>query len=397
MTKPGLAKILYLQSTSEISGTDLTLLRTLEVLDRARFEPHVVLQREGPFGEAYRRTGARVHILSAMRQLRMQKGLGYLAQYVLGYPAAVLQIARLARRERIALIHSNTVHNLYGFLAARLAGVPHVWHIREIVVQSPGLRALEQWLVPQFSTKFIAMNHVIAQEYMRRGGGFPPQIAVLYDGVDLEVFHPEVSGARIRRELGIGASVPFVGTVCRLDPWKGLEVFLEAAALVHRARPDARFLVCGGEIEGREGYEVVLRRRASALGLDGAVFFTGWQYHHRDIPEVYGALDVSVQCPTAPEPYGLANVEAMACGVPIVAAAHGGPTELCVPNETALLVPPGDARAAAEATLSLLEHPDRARAIGAAGRQRAELLFDRRRCVQGLEAIYDEILGGRAC
>jgi glycosyltransferase involved in cell wall biosynthesis len=82
----------------------------------------------------------------------------------------------------------------------------------------------------------------------------------------------------------------------------------------------------------------------------------------------------------------------MACGVPVVAVAQGGPTELCVQGETALLVPPGDPRATADAVLSLLRDPERRRAMGTAGRRRAEKLFDRRQCVKALETLYDEVL-----
>ncbi len=389
---PVLKRILYLQSTSEISGTDITLLRMLEVLDRNRFEAHVALPREGPFADDYRKAGAKVYLLPAMRQLRARKGIGYLSGYVAGYPTAVWQISRLARREKIDLIHTNTIHNLHGFLAARLAGVPHIWHIREIVVQNRLLGAMETFLVKRFSTRFIVMNQVIAAGFTRRGGGLPANIAKLYDGVDLEEFHPEISGQRIRRELGINDSAPLIGTVCRLDPWKGLELFLEAASQIHRTLPETRFLICGGEIDGHAGYEALLREKTRSLGIDNAVLFTGWRYRHRDIPEVYGALEVSVQCPTYPEPYGLANVEAMASGVPVVAAAHGGPTELCVNGETALLVSPQDPRAAAEATLALLKDSARAKEMGEAGRRRVERLFDRRRCVRELEGIYQEIL-----
>lgn len=388
-------RILYLQSTSEVSGTDLALLRVLEVLNRERFEPHVALHTEGPFGQAYRAAGAQVHILPRMRKLTSRKGWGYLVRYLFGYPAAVLQIARLAKREGIDLLHTNTIHNLYGFAAARLAGIPHVWHVREIVVQTPLLRQLELFLVEHFSTRFLVMNNVIAQAFLRREGGFPPNAVKLYDGVDLKEFHPDVSGKRIRRELDLPEAAPLIGTVCRLDPWKGVDLFLEAAALIRRRLPEARFLVCGGEIEGHAGYEATLRRKAERLGLQGAVHFTGWRYRHRDIPEVYRALDVLLQCPIYPEPYGLVHVEAMACAVPVVAVDQGGPTELCVQGETALLVPPKDPKAAAEAVLSLLGNPQRASAIRLAGRRRAEQLFDRRRCVRELEAVYQEVLNRR--
>jgi glycosyltransferase involved in cell wall biosynthesis len=390
-------KILYLQSTSEIGGSDITLLRTVEVLDRARFEPHVVLPREGPLVEAFQKAGCRVHFLPSMLRLSSRRGFGYLLRYAASYLPAVWHLARLIRREGIDLVHTNTIHNLYGFMAAILSRRPHVWHVREIVVQSRLMRNLETWFVRRFSTRFIVMSDAIAEAFRMKDGSFPPNLSKLYDGIDLEEYHPRVSGERIRKAHGIGEKVPFIGIICRLDPWKGVEVFLDAAALIKKELPTARFIICGGKIGGKmdgyEHYEAVLRDRAGALGLGDALFFTGWRYRHRDIPEVYGALDVSVQCPVYPEPYGLVNIEAMACGVPVVAVADGGPTELCVEGETALLVSPNDPVSTATAVLTLLRNPEQARAMGMAGRRRAERLFDRSLCVKALEAIYEEICG----
>jgi glycosyltransferase involved in cell wall biosynthesis len=248
-------------------------------------------------------------------------------------------------------------------------------------------------VVSCFSTRFIVMDNAIAETFLKPGGGLPGKIAKLYDGVDLELFRPRASVSRIRRELGLDEQTPLVGMVARLDPAKGPDLFLEIAARVHAKLPQCRFLLCGGEIPGHEGYEAVLHRKANELGLERALFLTGWRYRYRDIPEVYNALTVSLQCPVYPEPYGLAHVEAMASGVPIVAFAQGGPAELCVNGQTAFLVPPGDVTAAAEAVENLLRDPERIQRMGAAGRKRAELYFDRRRCVRELELLYESILG----
>lgn len=386
--------ILYLQSTSEIGGSDVTLLRTIEVLDRTKVEPHVALPHDGPLVEAFRKSGCRVHLLPAMRKLTSRRGLSYLARYAAGYVPGALALAKLIRLENIALVHTNSIHNLYGFLAARWTRRPHVWHVREIVEQPRAIRWLEVRLVRRFSTHFIVMSDAIGDMFRAPGGLAPGHMVKLYDGVDLDAFHPrQRTDNRIRRELGVGEGVPLLGIVTRLDPSKGVTVFLEAASLIRRDVSEARFLVCGGEIEGHEGLEASLRRQARSLGLDQAVLFSGWRYSHRDIPEVYGALDVSVQCPLRPEPYGLANVEAMASGVPSIAAAAGGPLELCVQGETTLLVPPRDPRATAEAAVSLLRDPARRSAMGAAGRRRAERLFDRRRSVRALEELYALALG----
>jgi glycosyltransferase involved in cell wall biosynthesis len=386
--------VLYLQSTSEIGGSDVSLLRIVEALDRTKVEPHIVIPQDGPLVESFRKAGCGVHLLPAMRKLTRQQGIAYLGRYVAGYVPAARAIARLVRREGIALVHTNSIHNLYGFLAARWTGRPHVWHIREIVVQSRALQRFEVELAKRFSTRIVVMSDAIAEMFRGRGGQAPGHMIKVYDGVDLDSFHPrQRANNRIRRELGVPETVPLLGIVTRLDPWKGVEVFLEAASLVRRAVPEARFLVCGGEIAGREGYEASLRRLAETLGIAPAVMFSGWRFSPRDMPEVYGALDVSVQCPVHPEPYGLANVEAMASAVPGVAVAAGGPLELCVQGETTLLVPPRDPGATAEAAITLLCDPARRVAMGEAGRRRAERLFDRRRCVQALEDLYAAVLG----
>jgi glycosyltransferase involved in cell wall biosynthesis len=386
--------ILYLQSTSEVGGSDITLLRTIEALDRTKVEPHVALPHDGPLVEAFRKAGCRVHLLPAMRKLTSRRGLGYLARYAAGYVPGALAVARLIRREDLALVHTNSIHNLYGFLAARWTRRPHVWHVREIVIRPRAIRWLEVTLARRFSTRIIVMSDAVGEMFRARGGAAPGHMIKLYDGVDLDAFHPrQRTDNRIRRELGVGEDAPLLGIVTRLDPSKGVGDFLVAASLILRDVPETRFLVCGGEIEGHEGLEASLRRRARSLGLDGAVLFSGWRYKHRDIPEVYGALDVSVQCPIHPEAYGLANVEAMASGVAGVAAAAGGPLELCVQGETTLLVPPRDPRATAEAAVALLRDPARRSAMGAAGRRRAERLFDRRLCVRALEELYARTLG----
>ena len=384
-------KILYLQSTAEIGGTDITLLRTLEQLDKNRFEPYVLLPCEGPFAGDYRRAGAQVHLFAGMRKLTSRRGSLFVLQYLLNYFPAVFWIAAFIHREKIDLVHTNTIHNLYGFLSAFLAGRPHVWHIREIVMQSSWVRAVEVFLVRKFSTRFIVMDNAIGEAFTNKRRGFPAHIAKIYDGVDLQTFHPRISGARIRSELGLDSNAPLVGMVTRLDPWKGIELFLEAAQKIHHQRPETRFLVCGGEIEGHHGYESRLKEKAARLGIQEAVFFTGWTYKSSDIPEIYAALDVSVQCPIYPEPYGLANVEAMASGVPIVSSQEGGPSELCMQNETALLVPPKDPDKVAQAVLSLLRDPMRRKGMGEAGRQRAERLFDSKRLIRDLENLYEEI------
>jgi glycosyltransferase involved in cell wall biosynthesis len=210
--------------------------------------------------------------------------------------------------------------------------------------------------------------------------------------VDLRTFYPDRDNKTVLNEIGVSPGLPVVGHVARLDRWKGIDVFLRAASICHQQFPDARFLVVGGEIEGSTEYAKSLYQLAEDLGLRDVVQFTGWRYGPEEMPDVYPALDILVLASTSPEPFGLVLLEAMATAKPVIATNHGGPSEICVDGETALLIPPGDPGKLADAILTLLRNPETGKRMGLAGRKRVEEVFDHHRCVQAIEKVYQELL-----
>ena len=386
--EPGRRTVLFVQPTSEVGGSDIALYRLAAELDRTRFDPVVVLPREGPLTGKLRDAGVRV-VICPMTQLRSTRNplvhLRYLAAFVPSVAALVLRI----RRERAAIVHTNSLYSLQGAWAARVARVPHVWHIREIPDAPWPIRSLLLFMARNLSTRVVAMTGAVASMFGERRD---ERLLTIPDGIDLTRFSPEHQGERVRRDLGIPPGAPVAGFVARLDPWKGADVFVRAAAEAARQRPDAHFIVCGGELPGYEAYARGLREVAGRLGLDGRMHFTGWTYRVDDIPDVMGAIDVLVHTSVRPEPFGLVLIEAMASGKPVVAARDGGVPEIVEDGVTGVLVRPGDWYEAACAVAALLGQPERARVMGAAGRRRAQRLFDIDTYVRRVERLYDEIL-----
>lgn len=381
-------RILYLQSTSEIGGSDLALLRTIQHLDKKVFQPHVVLPHDGPLVHHFRQAGAEIHFVP-MAKATLRRRPTYFAHYAIRYLPTVWTILRLIDGNAINLVHTNSLHNLYGWLAALLSGRPHVWHIRELVTQSAVIRKIELFLARRFSTRIIVMSSAIG-EMFGSVDTLPPHFIKLHDGIELDTFRPGISSMRIRAALRWRG--PLVGAVSRLDEWKGLDTFLRAAAEVKSVMPNTRFLVAGGAIEGQENYEIALKQLAQRLGLGDCVYFTGWKYAHEDIPEVLNALDLFVLVPNTPEPYGLAVLEAMACGTPSVLSNTGGPREIVGNSGCATLVPPRDPASTACAIVHLLQDDASRRAMSTAARRRAEADFDVRHCVRRLESLYLDLL-----
>lgn len=299
---------------AERGGSDQLLLGMIRALPAPEFEHHVVLPGPSPLAAAFEAAGARLHVVP-MRRLTLSGSLSYRIAYAVAWPIVVARVARVARRARADVVHTNSLHSLYGWAVARVIRRPHVWHAREIVVQSgPALR-LERFLARHFADVVVAMSSAIAAQLQ------PDNVRVMIDGVDVEVFGPYRAG-RFRAAEGIADDVPLCGFAGRVDTWKGLDVLLDAFPLVRASRPAAELVIAGGTVLGKEGYAAGLRARAEAMpGVR-------WLGPRDDVPDLLADLDVFVLPSTAPEPFGMALVEALASGALSVATDAGGPREI---------------------------------------------------------------------
>src|SRR5262245_60805509 len=123
-------RILYVQPNNEVGGSDIALLRTIAVLDRARYTPLVVLPDDGPMSAPLREAGAELHF-APMKQLRTLPSASYQGSYLAAIVPTVRRLRALIAEQQVALVHTNSLYCLYGGWAARLAGCPHLWHVRE--------------------------------------------------------------------------------------------------------------------------------------------------------------------------------------------------------------------------------------------------------------------------
>lgn len=312
-------------------------------------------------------------VRSAGRYRLPQTPLGALVLLAAGLPSAI-RLAVLARRMGADVIHTNGMKaHLLGGLAGRLARVPGVWHLRDFPPAGPTGR-LFTLAARRLPRLVLAVSEAVARA-VRPSDSKTPRVVTLYDPLDTRRFHPGLSRAQFREELGIGPAIPLVGLVAHLTPWKGHELFLDIARAVMDTGSPARFVLVGGpiyETNGHAGYADGLHRRASVLGLADRVTFLGAR---TDVPEILAALDVLVHCPTAPEPLGRVLAETMAVGRPIVAARCGGIPEIVEDGVTGLLVEPGDVAGFASGAIRLLADPTLRERLGSSGRRSAEARF----------------------
>jgi len=384
----GEVRVLYLNPFSqEISGPDESLLTVLGELVARGVKPQVVLPAPGPQVERYRRLGARVHFVP-MSILKRRLAPTELALFPAHLAASTRAIAKLARSERIDLVHTNMEVVLEGALATRLTRIPHVLHYRGNVLDRPRpvFDVLTRFWVGT-SEQVFCISEGTAAIFRKRG--LAATVAVLYNAVDLGRYASAGRSARVRRDLGAQNGELLVGNAGRLHPRKDLETFLRAAALVAARAGQARFVLVGGaEVAEERAYEARLRLLARELGIEARVAFAGAR---RDMPEVMASLDVLVLSSRF-EGFGRVVAEGMAAAVPVVATAEGGPGELIEHGVQGLLAAPGNDQEFANHIERLVRDPGLRQAMGQAGRKRASLFLPSR-AADTLFTSYCRLIG----
>lgn len=331
-----------MQPVAERGGSDYCLLHSVMDLTQQGWSCHVVLPGPSPLAEQFADAGAVLHVVP-MRRITTGRSLRYWVSYAAAWPLAEYRIWQIARRVGADLIHTNSLHSWYGWAVAALRRRPHLWHAREIVVQSQAALALERLLTRYFAWRVVAISEAVAEQLPKS------RVEVIYDAPDTERFSPTQAG-RFRQRIGIDDDRPVVSSAGRIDTWKGFDVLLDAVGAIRRSRPEVEVVVAGGAVEDKEDYAARLAARA------GAMEGVRWLGHRSDLAELLADSDVFVLASTEPEPYGMVLAEAAASGVPIVATDQGGPREIVrsLPKGHGALVPAFDPEALAAAVVELL-------------------------------------------
>ncbi|MGI5817755.1 MAG: glycosyltransferase family 4 protein [Armatimonadota bacterium] len=383
--------IVYVDHADQVGGAEKSLCELIAHLDRDRFAP-VILHLPGAEWLKYaREVGAELRATIPPSDLYAAKrtdlgggGLAGLQRLLAALPPVRALWTELGV-VRPALVHTNsTKMHLMAGAAARLRGLPVVWHMRDLMTE----RAPRAWLhgaVELIRPEVIAISEAVASQF----DGMACTPRVVPNGIPIEQFAPAAAPDGLRAELGLPPGAPTACVVGRLTPWKGHRTLLRAWRAVAERLPDARLLIVGEVAFWDDAYAEELRALADDFGIARSVVWAGFR---EDVPDVLRLVDLLVLA-SIDEPFGRVVIEAMAAGLPVVATDAGGVPEIVVEGKTGLLVPPEAPEPMADAIAALLGDPVRARAMGEAGRRRAVERFDVRRVAREVGQIYDELLG----
>lgn len=306
----------------------------------------------------------------------------------------VAPLVRQLRRLRPDILHCHLVRaNLYGRIAARLAGVPVVictHHGIEDYMVGDKLRDRAVRIVDRVTDRWVTY-HVGVSEGMRQAairylGIAPDKIVAIPNGVDPTLYDcNRAARTAVRRELGLDPDALVVGSVGILNQTKNFQLLLQIAKLVINRHSGLQFIIVGDGDQRRE-----LESMVAELGLRHSVIFPGFR---ADIPRVLAALDIFVLTSRS-EGFGLAVAEAMASGLPCVAFDVGALGELVADGQTGLLVKAGSTEAFAVALSRLIAEPVLRFGMGQAARARVQELFSIDLMVRRYNELCDRLVAG---
>lgn len=313
---------------------------------------------------------------------------------------AILRLAELIRRERPSILHTHTAKaGAVGRVAALLAGnarppiIVHTFHGHVLrgyfnAAMTYGFRTLE-WLLARVTTKLIAVSPEVRDDLVALGVAPASKFAVIRLGIELDQRVGGSNGTReeTRRVLGLGGDPFVVGWVGRMTAVKRTDLVMRAfRALVDRG-VDARLLLVG---DGPDRDD--LERQAHDLGVMKRCLFLGYQ---DDVARFYEAIDVLL-LPSVNEGTPVSVIEALAAERPAVATRVGGTPDVIRDGVDGFLVDSADPDELADRLAELARDPTRRAAMGAAGRARVLERYAVDHLVDGVDALYRELLASRA-
>lgn len=377
-------RVLFVSHTAELNGAEQMLLLTLKELDRKRFAPLLAVPAEGPLIKEAERAGVAAHIVPGKWWLTPRgRAWKQPAAWVWNI-RSVLRLQKLIRREEVGLVFTNSAATFSGALAARALRVPHVWSVHEIVKGRERLLSfvlgsrMLAWLIRRLSTAVIVNSRATGRAFARHTA-----VEVVPNGLDLKGAAGR-RDERLRKRLGFNKQDIVLGVVGKISPAKGQREAVRALALLSAMRPGLKLLLVG--LVGDEKYFRELQEMVREQGLEGKVVCTGF------VADVYAHLRQMdlLLIVSRTESFGRTAIEAMAAGVPVLAASVGGLPEVVIDRRTGFLVNSTEPAVLAHGIEGVLDNPSTVKRTIRAGRLAVKDRFAIRRLVKDVERIMLE-------
>ena len=398
-------KVLFIHHGGGIGGAPISMIQVVSDLDKIKYDPLIVFTEPGLVVDLSRKAGLKTKVIplksAFFYSVHVKIRFRMLYNLIANYKSTVKGVINLIQNEKPTLICLNTSVLIPVAIGVKKAGIPLLWHIREV----PGSNAfIRKWQISMI--KKMADRIIVNSDYVKGFYGESPVVQTLHNAVDLERFDIDVIKARhgIKSEFGIPPGAPVICMIGSVQEVKGHFLLVEAAKKIVKLNPEVRFLIIAGGVDekyhnswkgkiksvARLPFDNLerMKRLINKAELGKNFIDTGYR---QDIPELLSASDIVVFLSAKAEGFGRPLIEGMAMEKPVVAT-DIGPTREILGEECGILVPVGNASRTADAVIRLIDDPMLCKKMGKNGRQRVEKQFELKRHVLAIQNCVEQTI-----
>lgn len=379
--------IVFLHSSSELYGSDRSLLNLVKNLDKDKFNITVILPEDGPLVDKINSFDNVEVIINELAVLRRKNlSLSGMSKYFIELMRSIKFINNLIKEKSIDIVYTNTSVIFVGGISAKICKVKSVWHIREII-KSKYERFIVSKIVNIFSDYIIANSKATAEAISKN----KDKVKVVYNAIDIEKnsgledideVYKEVAATIVKSNNKIK-----IGMAGRINRWKGQKLFVDMAKLVSEENDNVEFLIAGDVYKGEDYILDDLKGYILESGVKDKIGLLG---QVDNMSNFYKKLDIFVLPSIQPEPFGLVVIEAMNNKLPVVATNHGGPVEIIDNNIDGFLVDYKDAREMAQVVNKLIKDKELRNYIATNAEKKVKEKFNVSRYVDEISYILEE-------
>lgn len=382
-------KILYLHSSADQYGADRSLLRLIKYLPLNTFSHCVVLPYNGPLVKEIKSNGGTVFIKKLgvlRRQFFTIKGI---IQQLWHMVRGIFFLKKIIKQHNIDLIHSNTTGIFIGGITAHLSSIPHVQHVREIIIHPKIIWQLTALNLFLFSKCIICVSTPVVEHLSVAIKGIRKKVKVVHNGIDCEKFSRQKYREIFRKELEVSDEKVIIGMIGRVSAWKGQDFFLNCVKLYLERNKNKKssplFIMIGSPFQGQEWRMEKLYNDIKEDNLQEYICVFEFR---EDIPSILAGFDIFTLPSTLPDPLPTIVLEAMASSLPVVSNNFGGVIEMVEQNVTGILIPPNDVDELAKAWEKLIRDNKLREKMGKNARKRLESNFTVQKYIDNMEKVF---------
>lgn len=354
--------VIFIDETAQLGGAEINLLTIASGLKSLGWHPQAILAEPGPLTYRLQEKSIPFVLVSGCphwsvsfylwHRIKIPNPIAWLMNLVGGI-FWIFRLWNVLKVHHSGIVHTNSLKaHLFGGIAGRLAGHKVVWHFQDIVEKNSGWGIYRKvlWLFARICADQILCISPQVESQFQETSHLQDRTYLLWNTIDTQNFTPsmpEVSDCWCSSGIRIGSAA-------RIMPWKGQAIALQAARWLKEHSVPFHWVFAGDIALGSERYLDYLNNLVRAWNLDDCVDLIGWV---SEMPDFYRSLDIFVHIPTEIEPFGLTVVEAMACGVPVVAT-PGGASNQFVVSGGGWLVDAGDAVSVGEIIADIWKSPE---------------------------------------